>query len=481
MYKQLLMELDKKKFAAMFTYFRLQREHQVEKNSSLEVWSYRYFLKILTSPMALNEGSNGVSTALTLKDGENDTLSKVISNKDLLMLKKANDLIIEAENDCKTLLPFSIDLRRIKNSLRLAIEYKTKVLVKYFGHANFPDIEHIHSVRGTILETCKEICDAKQDFLKCVDILLKYPHIDTDIIVEMFYKLLKSVCIPSPFREDLRPISQLYKKVLDLQIQDPSLHVFKIYMYEIIIDLQLIANDRENALFWYHEAKKYFHSIRKTLKKDDYHHCQYSLQMIYFAQLVEKKEYLTIISHPIKVKGEYKRNSLCGQTYSQFMGYCHYNLGNYRDAMIQYEKSLNYKCLEHNTTFCSCNTSWIGLVICSKRIKSKKDITKHFGNIVNWHNGYQKIFDTLRKTSIQPVLFGFFHCLKTKSAIYSPCGKCGTCHACTSCEMKPKTERIRKESHKWRMFKNTNMLCYFVKKAFCGTKIIINEDFFVML
>ena len=82
------------KYAAMVSFFRhLNSEDDTRGKTHLQnMQAFHYFKKIMTSPMALNKQSNQNSKILIVKDGENEPLKKEISEEDIKMLKKANQI-----------------------------------------------------------------------------------------------------------------------------------------------------------------------------------------------------------------------------------------------------------------------------------------------------------------------------------------------------------------------------------------------------
>ena len=467
----------KDRYKVFAYYFRLEAEvEKLNENVLCKTQPYQYFKRILTSPSALNRGKNGNSTVLYLDDGENGTLEKVISDKDTRILQKANDFIIIAEsysdcNDC--------DLKRIKILLKVAAQYKTKILTKYFGHSNFPDIEHIHNLQGIISKKYGELDQAIKCFLKCVDILMDYPYYDNIIVLEMFFNIYQAVIIPCIYREDSESRLRSCLKVLKtVETRDPSEHFQKLSLYPVAVSSLRMSNDCEGALKLHQEAVNFACRVRKLVKKDEYQSSQQLYQIAYLSCLLDKQSFSEIINQPMTISTR-KYNVWL---YSEVIGDSHYNLGNYQEAINNYVKSLNHKCVEHYATFCCvCNVSWIGLIISCIKINAMKPMSKYLKPIVVSRKDYTMFNIMLRKNSVQPKIQTFFHCLKTKTILLIPCNNCKKCHECVSGRNQKYLRKLAKRNKHWRLFKNSNMVCTSVRNVFLGNiSPTLDEKFLIL-
>ena len=458
-------------------YFRLEAEVEKLAESILcKTQPYQYFKRILTSPWALKKGENGNSTVLYFRDSENDILEKVIKEEDTRILQKANDLIISAESYSEST---DCDLKRIKILLKVAAEYKTKILTKYFGHSNFPDLEHIHNLQGTISQKHGELDQVNHCFLKCADILMEYPHYDNTIVLEMFMNLYQAATIPCLYREDLESTMQSCLKVLrTVETRHPSEHSQKLFLYPLAVSILRMNNDCEGALKLHEEAVNFAYSVRKLVKKNEYQSSQKLYEIAYLTCLLEKQSFLELINRPIKAS----TRRLNGWVYAEVIGESYYNLGNYQEAIINYVKSLNHKCFDHDATFCCvCNASWIGLIISCIKMNAMKPLSKYFKPIVNSKKDYTMFNIMLRKNSVLPKVQTFFHCLKTKTILLIPCNNCKKCYDCVSGQNQKYLRKLEKRNKHWRLFKNSNMVCTSVRNVFLGDiSPTLDEKFLIL-
>ena len=355
----------KDRSSALFCYFLMEAEQEKETTCELitESHPYQYYKKIMTSPFALKRGNSGTSTVICLKDREKMVTETVITNEDAKLLEKANDLIISADSQDES---DDADLKRIYTFLKLAIEYKTRVLTKYFGHANFPDLEHIYNLQGLICEKYGELEKAKHCFLKCTEILMEYPFQDNTIILEIFSNVFKSISIPSIYKEDLQSTLKLCLKVLkNVQTSDPTEHIQKLNLFPLAVSILRMNDNCDSALDVYKEAETFAYGVRKLVKKNEYQSSQQLYQIAYLTCLLEEHSYSKIINYKMKIPNDSITRKSNTWMFSEVIAESHYNLENHQEAIACYIQSLSHKCLEHNITFCcACNTSWIGLIIC---------------------------------------------------------------------------------------------------------------------
>ena len=459
----------KDRSSAIFYYLVMEADEEKEIPCELikESHAYKFYQHFLTSPFALKRGKNGTSTVIYLNSNNKVSTEKVITDDDTILLEKANDLIISA--DCQYESD-DADLKRIHTFLKLAIEYKTRVLTKYFGHANFPDLEHIYNLQGLICEKNGEFDKAKQCFLKCTEILMDYPFQDNTIILEIFSNVFKSISIPSIYEEDLQSTLKLCLKVLrNVQTSDPTEHIQKLNLFPLAVSILRMSNDCDSALELYKEAEIFAYSVRKLVKKNEYQSSQQLYQIAYLTCLLEKQSYSKIINYKMKIPSDSTTRKSNGWMFSEVMAESHYKLGNYQEAIASYVQALNHKCFEHNIIFCgTCNTSWIGLIICCIKTKNMKLMIRYLKPILNAKNEYKMFNLMLRKHVIQPKFQSFFHCVKTKTVLLMSCNNCGNCQECISVQSRRNSEQNLIHNKKWRMFKNSNMTCNYVRTAFLG-------------
>ena len=470
------------KYVAMVSFFGWINDEQDTKGKThlSKMQAFHYFQKIMTSPMALNKLSKQNSTTLTLEDAEGEPLKKVLTEEDIKMLKKANEIFISADSHSHSWCP-TFDLKKACALMNLAIELKTRVLTKHFGHANFPDLEHLYSARGFLYNKAGQIGEAQQDFVKSLEILIECSNNDSIIISQIFFGIDAAFSIPCLTKEVIDPIIPLCMNIINnIHPCTPTEHLKKCQLYTYTAQLLRLKNDFDASFKLLDEGEKYMNKCRKIVRKDMFQESQQHFQAMLINCFIQAKQFSKILKH-IKKLEDMKIKGISGLETLQIKGKCYFHLEKFKESMDYFKSSLTMKC-SHSVPQCNCyGQSWFGLLMCSYKLYGTKKIHKYLKHLVDAKMGYKKLNLILRQQCLMPKCSLFFHVVKTKSTILLPCDKCGKCRDCTISQATRTSKNTIKENKEWRLFKNSNMFGYFMRRTFVGDVDEAHDESFVLL
>ena len=178
------------------------------------------------------------------------------TTEDVEILKRANDIIMDLDVDYS---------KKSLIQLNVAIDLKTRVFGTKFQNINFPDVAHLHLMKGVILAmNMKNVSDALPEFCKFMEVLVNLPRLEEPDYQYLLFLALKCAinCYHAIYQPNQHGVIVFQPDKIDNEILDQFYTILSCIVKDIKLKDSKYAEVKVKA-FLYFAQLHYFAKKRR--------------------------------------------------------------------------------------------------------------------------------------------------------------------------------------------------------------------------